>query len=313
MTVGDGWFQYSAGWIAVCAGALTAASFQCAAMTSSSIGSAVIVPYCAFVSLATFTAYTLDRLLVRWSPEDALNRTGAIAWQSGQVPVLVVLSTLSTLGTGGLLVMLWPKMATVARVLLGASALLSVGYSAPLPGVGRLQDVATAAKPILAASIWTVGTAVVPFLLVAAWSPVLPIWVGVAWLLLFANAMLCDALDVAGDEGAQRRTLAVRWGAARTRTVVARALWLFVGLSCVPIAVLTVPVESHPLPGALQQTVEPLGLVAFAFGIAFAGLALSGSARAQSLLRSWPADHHRHLYDATLCIPLVVITVAQRF
>ena len=309
------WLHYSSVWVAICAVAFTAAHFLIFTGGRLDPPCSARAAYALFVGFSAFSAYTLDRLLLGWSPEDALNRHAAVAWQSERKRTLLFLCSLSTVAAGSALAFLWSALPATAHVLLVAGAVLSAAYSIPLPWIGRLQDYG-AVKPALAAGAWTVGTTTIPLL--ACRSPAILLYGGsaAAFLLLSANAILCDALDIRGDTAAARRTLAVRWGAVLTRRVCARVLWTALAMATgFMLFVLLQPEAAAGASAGQSGWEKPATLLCMAYGPAFASLALLASVKPRDGARAEMSTFFlRGAYDGSLCVPalgLIAVSVIR--
>ncbi len=291
--VGD-WLRFTSVPVASFAAALTGAAFLYGGSVPVGHGGWLALLYCAFVSASVLAVYSLDRYVVAWSPEDAINRAEALAWQMTHTRTVPALGVVGSAVGAGLLLVLWPSVPPSATILLVASAVLSFFYCVPIPPVGRLQD-RSVLKPFLAALIWTVGTTAIPLSILATPPETVGFGVVSAFLLLSANALLCDVLDIEGDAAAGRRTLAVRLGAERTRRYVRRILFvLFVIYTTLGVVM---PVAAQQARFAGWVGVRPILL---SFAPAFAALAgLAGSVGTADPIRA------RLLYDGVLCVPLL--------
>lgn len=304
--------MYSSLWVSLAAAGLALASFAAR-------DGALDFVYAGFCFFATYFTYTLDRLYVRFSPEDARNRPLRAAWFQKNRTTLAV----SVFFAAAFAVLAALNFSAHRLVAIFVFALLCLLYFLPLLWArGRVPPrVFGPGKPFLLALIWTGGTAVIPLLDGNLGREILGIG-GVTganggaprggaslsserslflladrFSLLLLNAILFDALDRAGDRLRGIRTFAAVHGrsAVLRFSLIGIALWIFF------IAVREMNLGS---PGRAPEAALPFLFTAFL--VLRYARAIRDRKKADAGKRRFFKTYMPHLLDGILLVPILL-------
>lgn len=206
------------------------------------LGVSPSTPLLVVACCSAFLVYQLERVLLG-GPEDTYNHPERTAWLHRHAHFVAATTGLAVVGVLAALPLLRP--ATVLTGLL--LAVPGVLYALPVGAERKRLKAVWRLKPVLIASVWAVGAALLP-----AVEAGVPIGGSVAALAVYRtgyilpNAVLADWPDRRGDARAGLRTPATEWSAERLvrRTALAASLLLALGAvsAALPLSLLAVDV-----------------------------------------------------------------------
>lgn len=223
---------YSNLFISFCAFCITLTSFLIAGATNflKDINS---LPYSLFISLSVFIVYSLDRTLLKQSPEDAINKPELKKWNLKYKKFLIPAVFFSLLFCNYFFLnfSLLIKVTLIILFLFTVLYLLSVKKLTPLLNINNFW-----LKPFFITAVWFIVCIFLPFYIINhQGSSVFPRWIvfsGAILVLFFCNALVFDIIDFAGDLKFEKHSAVVSYGPQKIHSL---ALFLLFGCCFVVI------------------------------------------------------------------------------